>query len=522
MVGDTNSLSFPAFGYDYPSDTRNPEYMTRRIFQKLHNSRGAVNVNKVALNPNSLIPSLFTGESETSVEFLFNRPVMCSIFEFKTTDPKDGIIDVFDIGWENQTNANLGNRMTNMLVNQALGYEYDEVVIRFYIPKNPYQNGKLLATLTQAISVPSTIAFGNYNMSTAPSMIIDLSAPDLVHEWKLPWTTLTEYCLNGQLNGTVNHVYPRVATYILNPMTATAVTASTVTCYVSLSFSGFRILEPAALTITTQGKQGRKVDMTSKPNVKTVKTVPPHMACRTNAAKLNLESDTVFTHTTDELVDIRQYWRVPHLFAAGRITTSSLSTVIAISHDAIFETLPYLRYYRFMAGSMRYIFTFANWYDVEFFVIECDKMVDMPVNSVDTILASRFFNIQGNAIAPNFAVYNNYTNGNGLANLFPTGIPNRSDGGTSFLMYCSKEEKQVIIDIPIVTPHGFAIQDEPLTNYGHCFTVTPVPFPADITKLPTCSVQIMAGDDFVAHGISNTVIDINIDRINNTPRYPLW
>lgn len=518
MVGDTTSLSFPAFGYDYPSDTRNPEYMSRRVFQKLHNSRGAVNVSKVSMNPNALIPSLFTGENETSISFLFNRPVFVSAFNFRTIDLKDSLIDTFDIGFENFVNADAGNRITNILVNSSLAYEYDEVTVRFYIPKTPYQNGKLLATLTQAITVPTTITAGTYNMSTAPSMIIDLAVPDLVHEWKLPWTTLTEYCLNGELNGTVNFVYPKVAVYVLNPMTATSITPNNILSYVSLSFSGFRLLEPQCLSITTQS---RGVDMIDKPNVKEVSKFT-QMECRTNAAKLNLESDTVYTHTTDELIDLRQYWRIPHFFTSGRINTSSLSTVISISHDAIFNTFPFLKYYRFMAGSLRYVFTIANWFDVEFFTIECDKMVDMPVNGIDTVLASRFFSVRADAISPNYAGYNNYTNGGGLSGLFPTGIQNRTDGATSFLCYVSREERQIVIDVPIVTPHGFAIQDEPITNYGHSFTITPVPSPANLANLPTVSIQVMAGDDFVAHGISNTVVNIQLDRINNAPRYPLW
>lgn len=518
MVGDTNTLSFPSFGYDYPSDTRNPEYMTRRVFQKLHNSRGAVNIHKVALNPNALVPSLFTGVSETSIDWLFSRPVMTSVFTFQTTSAKSSRLDSFFIGWENDADTNAGNRITNFLVNHSLGYEYDEVMIRFYVPKTPYQNGKLLVTLTEAITAPSTLSSGNYNMTTAPSFIIDLASPDLVHEWKLPWTTVTEYCLNGQLNGLANHVYPLCCVYVLNPMTATSVSSSSVDIYTSLSFKGFRLLEPQALSIVTQG---RKVDMTNKPNVKIEKKFS-QMECRTSAAKLDIESDSVFTHTTDELIDLRQYWRLPHFFCTGKCTTLSLATVISISHDAIFDTLPFLRYYRFMAGSLRYVFTFTSWGDVEFFTIECDKMVNMPVSSADSITASRFFNINSTASVPGYAIYNNLTNGGNLANAFPFVTPVTTDGATSFLVYCSREERQVIIDVPIVTPHGFAIQDEPLTNFGHSFTVTPVPYPSDTTKMPTCSIQLMVGDDFVAHGISNTVTDIKPDRVNNVPRYPVW
>lgn len=515
MTGDTNTLSLPAFGMDYPSDTRQYPPMIMRTFQKLNNSKGVISAHKVSNNPNAMVESLFTGENETSISFLYSRPRMITDFKLSSTDAQGSLITSFDLSLGSLTTDDTNEDPLGVIGAFNLSHEYDNVHIRFYIPKNPYFNGKILVTISQAITLPAIITSGGFNMSTAPSFIIDLSTPDLVHEWTIPWLTLNEYMLASSFNGTNNFVYPKIGMYTLNPVTPSANSPSSVKGFVSLSYDNFRLLEPECLSIYTQAGTRKQKEETTRETIQ--------MACRTNSAKLNLPPDIVFTATNDEIIDMRQYWRIPHMFVAGNLTNASLSTAITVSHDAIFSLFPLLKYYRFMAGSIRYVLTFSNWGNVEFMTIEVAKMTKLPLAtpSQETTLCSRFYGMQSDAVNLNFGVINNYTDASQLDGLYPSAMAITSAGVQSNQVQVHKSNPQVVIDVPIVTPSGFAINGGPY-QLGHTLQISPTPFPATGTTMPTCSIAIAVGDDFTAHGLSNTVQKVERDNIGSFRRFPNW
>lgn len=521
MTGDTNTLSIPAFGMDYPSDTRQIPPMIMRTFQKLNHSKGTISATKVANNPNSLVESLWTGENETSLAFLYSRPRMVGDFKLNSTDAQGSLITSLYLTPGLGTGSDVNEDPLGYMTNFSLSCEYDHVHVRFYIPKNPYFNGKVLATLTQCVTPPSTITGGGFNMSTAPSFIIDLSTPDLVHEWTIPWLTINEYMLAPPFNGIVsNFIYPQLALYTLNSVTPSANSPSSVKAYISYSFDNFRFLEPQCLSIYTQG--GERVALNQKVEKKDMNSETVQMACRTSAAKFNMEPDTVFTASNDEIIDLRQYWRIPHMLLSGKLTTNSLSTAIRISYDAIFALFPMLKFYRFMSGSLRYVLTFTNWGDCEFMVIECDKMsTQITTPNLETTLCSRFYNIQSDAVNGNFSVVNNYTDASQLDNLYPSALAISSSGAQSNQILVYKNNPQVVIDFPIASPHGFAIQDGTL-KYGNIMQISPVPYPPATTTMPTCSISVAVGDDFTAHGLSNSVVRVERDNIATFRRFPAW
>lgn len=331
--GGDGAVSASGFGFDLPSDTRQYQPMMRRVFQRMFPTRGKLDINRLTFNQSDGASYPFIGQDQMSIKWIMSRRNWIGNSTLSSTDVADNSLGTFRILTPPLSLAATTWALTSDVIQQLGIYsEFDEVVFTFIIPKVPYQNGKYLVTLTSGINPPASINSANLSMTSAPSMIIDLSAPDVAHEFRVPFTLLSEYYTNMGTANSMRHAVPRLAVYCVNPITTNIMAPSSITMAIWRHFENYRLIYPQNSVATQGGKE-----------------------CVSTGAKVNLENDSVYTRKIDDGISLKQFM-TPSVIALCRemkLDTSIKSCSINMRYDALLRSLPFGGWYRFYNGSVR-------------------------------------------------------------------------------------------------------------------------------------------------------------------------
>lgn len=331
--GGDGAVSASGFGFDLPSDTRQYQPMLRRVFQRMFPTRGKLDINRLTFNQSDGASYPFVGEDQMSLKWLMSRRNWIGNSTLASTDVADNLLGAFRILTPPVTGTASTWSLTQDVIQQLGIYsEFDEIVFTFIIPKVPYQNGKYLVTLTSGINPPAALNSANLSMTSAPSMVIDLSAPDVAHEFRVPFTLLSEFLPNMSSCTSVRHAIPRLAIYCINPISTNIMAPSSITMSTWRHFVNYRPIYPQNVVATQGDKQ-----------------------CVSTGAKVNLQNDPVYTRKTDDGLSLKQYM-TPSVIALCRemkLDGGTKSTVINMRFDALIRSLPFGGWYRFYNGSVR-------------------------------------------------------------------------------------------------------------------------------------------------------------------------
>lgn len=496
VTGDTNSLGITPFGMDHPSDTRNMTMMIRRIFQPIHYTKGKINSFAICGSPAAQEPKLFIGQDESSIPWIMSLPMIFNNFQYSATTPAYSRLMTATVPFANYNSETVFNSLIEWLVNAGFSYECNEIIFRFYIPKNPYLGGKLLAVYTMGIAPPTTINPANINCSGAPTLMIDLSTESLVHEFHVPWVTNFEYTPNGQVSGFSTPV-PSISLYALTPLIASANSPSSINILFGFSFDGFRIVNPTVpsayqVPLTEAGTNELSGG-----------------ACSTNSCGINFESDKVFTKSVDELLSLKQYWMSPTILGSWQINNTGTS--FTYEWIKLIDTIPTAMNYAIYTGSMRFTFDFYGWSGLDAVYIQFDKFTRdaaMGQTGADASWLGAVLN------TPNTFVTNQLIN-TGLSNILQAGVSNYIGSGSLYnAVRVDSTEKTITLDIPMISPKGYIARRDIISQPGNCFTVVGVLAGGVSSGKVNMVIHIAAGDDFEGHYIFPNIQTIKLANRN--------
>lgn len=332
ISGGSGAISASGFGMDLPSDTRQYDYHVRRVFQKMYPTRGKMTVNRLTFNQSDSASYPFIGDDQMSLSWLMSKRNYWRDDKFTSSDVADSLIFSGRMISPQPTTIATINGIQDVLMGMGLYCEFDAIVFTFIVPKVPYQNGKYLVTLVSGLaSIPSTINTSTFNMTSAPSLIIDLSAPDVAHEFRVPFTLLSEFFPAGFTQNHMRHAVPRIAMYCLNPISTNLMAPSSITCTTFQHFENFRTIYPS-LNMSTQGGD-----------------------CVSTGARVAVPNDNVFTRKTDDAISIKQYM-TPSVLALTReikVDAANKECNISMTYSALIGSMPFGPWYRFYNGSLR-------------------------------------------------------------------------------------------------------------------------------------------------------------------------
>lgn len=477
LTGDTTNVSVPAFGFDHPMHNSNPFRMMRRVFQGTHHSKGGLEGFSLNFNGSSMEPQLWKGEDEMSIPWIASRPNISYLFNLSTTNTSGSIITSWSVGPQSTTVDDTKLLIIDAIINTAEAWECDYIVYRFYIPKTPYQNGKYLAIVTLGITPPATLTSTTLAMSVAPSLTIDLAAPDMIHELKVPWSIIREYMGTNPVTAVESTTYPILSLYAMNPMTASLGAPTAINCYAGYHYENLRLLNPNNINLVSQAED--------------------NIDCYTTSGKINIKPDSVLTATVDDFRSIKQAWLAPSRLYSATLPKGGAEFNFQWASIFTSNTWPFAGLYRVFTGSVRFHITFSNWTGTDFVVLQWDRMnrnAGLAQPGMTSAFDSLFWNVS--RVAPPFnAVPDAHTYFNSLSTSFNT------NGSTNFMMKVDSTEKELIVEVPIITPRGFWYRGDN-NSWGPSFTALAV------GSAPLVNIQICvsAGDDLEAHFISNGII----------------
>lgn len=486
MVGDTNTVSIPAFGFDKPTDNRNPSWMMRRTYQSHHLSKGPISAYTLNFTGKAIEPALWKGQDEMSIGFLLSRPQYLGFMTVSATSASASLMGTITLGPQSFSTATSNFNFLSMLSSTSFGLEFEEMVVRFYIPKTPYLSGKLVFVVTAGLTPPATLTTGNFNMLTAPTFVIDLSSTEYVHEFKIPWCIYSEYMVTNGYSGISDVIYPIGSVYVMSPVTTTTNSTTNITVGYGIHYVGARFVNPACCNYSIQGDDGKD------------------KKCVTNAGSISIPSDKVFSSTLDELRSIKQFWLTPQFFSSGTIPVGGCE--INFSWLDVLRSFPYVNLYQIAQGSVRFHLHFVNFANVDHVCLFFDK-ANRNASLAQSGTSVKIFNPLLNNVAP----YNANTFAP-VSTAFISGTVTglKSNGTYPFNVRVSPDEKHVTIDWPITTHRGFVCMEELTSNANHytawggSFLVHPVYIDTTVTTSNfRMIIEVSVGDDFQTHLLSN-------------------
>lgn len=497
MKGGEGAISASGFGFDYPSDTRQYQGMWRRVFQKMHATRGKLDVVRATFNQCDTAAFPFVGEDQMSIKWLMSRQnfvraqvISTSNIPFDLIFSQRIIPDVLDVN--NDTDS-----IQTGLFQLGQFMEFDEIVFTFYVPKVPFQNGKYLVTLTSGVNTPPQLTSAYLNMASAPSLVIDLSAPGAVHEFRVPFTLLSEFFPSGQSTVFQRHAIPRIAMYTINPITATLTAPSSVYFSMWRHFENYRIVQPTNNFVTQAGD------------------------CTSTGCAVNIQPDSVFTRKIDDAISIKQLME-PFVFAAiyELKLDSTKDCSLTITTSALLRSLPFGQWYRFFNGSIRLGLHIIPYYE------------GAPTDRIDQILLTFSRRTVGGITSPFGKLLNDQPvvgavvtqtqNFQSLTYASTTG--NYFPGYPQFpVLLDTQHERMVFTEIPLVGPNGYVdLSPKDTTSQsadGLAITIAIDPIfkgsYVDGTILKTM-LWVAAGDDLQAWGF-NPMLSGSTSKVGGMP-----
>lgn len=485
MVGDTNTVSIPAFGFDKPTDNRNPDWMMRRTYQPMLHSKGVVHAYTLNFTGKAIEPALWKGQDEMSIGFLLSRPQYLGFMTLSATSASASLLGTITLGPQPFNTSATTYNFLSMLSGSSLGLEFEEIVVRFYIPKTPYLSGKLVFVVTAGLTPPATLTTGNFNMLTAPTFVIDLSSTEYVHEFKIPWCIYSEYMVNNQYANIGDVIYPIGSVYVMTPVTTTTNSTTNITIGYGLHYVGARFVNPLCCNYSVQGEDDKM--------------------CVTNAGSISIPSDKVFSSTVDELRSIKQFWLTPQFLSSGVIPNGGCE--LNFSWLDVLRSFPYINLYQIAQGTVRFHFHFVNFTNVDHICLFFDK-ANRNSSLAQAGTSVKIFDPLLNNAAPYTTIFPMPVS---TAFISGTATGVKSNGTYPFNIKVAPEEKHVTVDWPITTPRGFVCMDETTSNANHytawggSILIHPVYSDTTITtpsKLRVI-VEVSVGDDFQTHLLAN-------------------
>lgn len=465
ITGDTLDVNGTLYGLDYPADRRQYTAHMRRTYQKTHHWNNILDVHRASGGGRDASMRVWEGVDETSLKYLAACPnVIANNITLSTSQTQDSLVWRYRVIPSNpifRAPASSGIQSMHAYIFMLGQYvEYDYVVFSFYVPKVPYQNGKFLVTVTSGIDPPLTLETPDYSMSSAASLVIDLSGEELVHTLRIPFALVSEMMpATSIVEGTMHGLWT-IRIYVLNPMTATSMSPTTVDMTVTRHYEGFRILYP-------HGRAPSKILALGAPE--------KAAHCLTTAAQIKLRPDKCLTGRVDDLISLKQLWHLPHyhlnsVIRPAAVSQDSSTCVVALPYSALIASLPATNYYRFFEGSLRLFLeikpngsSLSLSLDLDFDVTVIPYSRFPLIGSIDAATQTNIWTLENAkyqrvrppvpAQEPLVFTKNGYEN---LKALMKTAIP---ETGRSYNMRVNGRDSELIIEAPIVTANGF-------TTYG--------------------------------------------------------
>lgn len=429
MRGGDGAISASGFGFDYPSDPRQYNGMLRRVFQKMHATRGKLDVSRTTFNQCDSSSFPFVGTDEMSIKWLMSRRSFVQTNTLNTANNPFDLITSFRITPDTVTSVVDTPSVQKTLFQLGNFVEFDELVFTFIVPKVPFQNGKYLVTVVSGLGTPPQITSTNVNLSSAPSLVIDLSAPGAMHEFRIPFTLLSEYFPSGAGLRYQRHAIPKLAIYTINPITATLTAPSSVTMSIWRHFENYRVIQPHNNMVTQGGE------------------------CESTGAKINIAPDSVFTRKVDDGISLKQFME-PFVFAGiYELKLDSLKDCsLTVSKSALIRSLPFGQWYRFWNGSLRLGVQVIPYFD------------GAPTDRIDQILIT----LSRRSILPVASPFGKLLNDQPIVPAVQQQLVNFSaktfseTGGNYFpgypqfpILLDTTHERMVFLEVPLINPNGY-------------------------------------------------------------------
>lgn len=494
IAGDTFQAPIN-LGLDHPGNTANYDSMIRRTYPKVNNTKGLLDVVRTTLNAGDGSYNKVTGADEMSFAYLGSCQAIVDSFAITTATSRGSLVSVIPlVPTGNPTNIH------HMLSTFVRGIVYDSVDVTFRIPKAAYQTGKLVCVLTQGLrdgnfncinSVPNTLTL-SYDMLALPSSVIDLNSCDFEHTINVPWHAITEYYAGfadyGQpglghsyyasnttvYNTTPVYSIPILAVYCLLPPGTSPNVANNINVVVAMSYNGYR------------GVYGHAPAM-----------VPNYLTYAKSTA-MKVATHVPHLKNIDDVISLRQLWQQPHYTCAYQLTTQE--SVINLNWANVITTFPMARMYAYVQGSVRFLIMLSKW-NADFITI---GVVDGQASNTP-MLSYLPRDTMGSFL-------NSTTTPPPVTGPWDSTLYNPDWKGSASIqtpIFVEKNSPYVIVEVPIVRPHGVMRISNEVYNLSFMFSG------AGITdeKFIHASIFQMAGDDFRCTHIRGAPATISSDQL---------
>lgn len=356
MSGDSLSATVPAFGMDYPSDTRQMANMRSVTFQKTLNCKGTLDIHRATFTACDYHTEKVQGVDTADISWIFSRPtVRSSGLNYSTTAGVGTRITALDVVPWPATFNNLGSwsEIKGALSVFAHLFRYKYLNVSVQMPKIPYLNGKLLATLSYG-STPQTTLSGTVDMSAVPARIIDLSSSTLNSVFRIPYMgpydwmpTTADDRISAE--STLNH-YPRLQIYVLVPPSSNIGVPTSIPYTISYWYEGavLNYGRPGGLiynAVTTQAEGEEVADLVRYKH-----------------------SEPKNWRSIDDLINLKQLWLIPHKHSCMTFPDQG-----NWSYDFknILNIFPHMDLFNVFQGSLRFHLSVTNLAIGEECVVEC-------------------------------------------------------------------------------------------------------------------------------------------------------